>query len=292
MAEQAHAASARLRLSSSYVLILEWLEPYDRLTGTNLYTKLTARNLAARLVTCHRAQDVRDALRVALDEIKNDGVPIVHIESHGDDPTIPLRKRAFGARNEEISWADLGAALSPLNRASDFNVLLVGAACWGISASASFRLHDYAPFVGCIGFATSVGDRSLEDAVAELYRRLLIDREEIGTAVNGAQRELHSPSEKLAFTTSARLATLSARGAYEECMRAGSFDDIQHIIARLSALSEEHSRALAIDDWEAYRLQLAQQHVQKVWNEWFPFEVQRRSPSYQLDWQSFISNTP
>jgi hypothetical protein len=276
-----------ISMQADYVLILEWLTADDRKTGAALRDKLEERQVALEFVECNNPRDVFDALTRAREGIKDRGVPIVHIESHGENPEeVPLRQRAFGTDTDGISWTDLGRWMSPLNQASDFNILLVGAACWGFSATGTFRLHEYAPFVGCIGFITSVFDSSLKDAMSELYRSLLVERRDILTAVESANRELHSADEALAFTSAARLAMIVAMNTYKTIVSDDGFDEIRGNLTKAAQLPGAAGQDLSESTWRAEREAVARRRMAKIWNEWFPDPVQTRSPAYQLDWNS------
>jgi hypothetical protein len=276
-----------ITMQADYVLILEWLNSGDQKTGAALRDRLKRRQVPAQFVECQGPSDVSDALMQAREGIKDRGVPIVHIESHGDDPAeIPLKQRAFGTDADSISWTELGRWMSPLNQASDFNILLVGAACWGFSASGTFRLHEYAPFVGCVGFITSVVESSLKDAMSELYRSLLAEHQELSTAIESANRELHSADEALAFTSAPRLAMMVAMNTYKTIVSDSSFDVIRPHLSKVARMPGAATQDLSESTWRAKREEVTKRRMTKIWNEWFPEAVQTRSPAYQLDWGS------
>jgi hypothetical protein len=112
-----------ISIKADYVLILEWLNPGDQKTGAMLRDKLRVQQLPVEFVQCGCSSDVFDALNRAREGIKDRGVPIVHIESHGDNPRdVILKERAFGTHLDSISWTELGQWMSCLNQASNFNI--------------------------------------------------------------------------------------------------------------------------------------------------------------------------
>ena len=273
-------------LQADYVLILEWLNAGDQKTGSALRDTLQARKVPVTLIDCHRPSDVFDALARAQEGIKDRGAPIVHIESHGDDPKqVALKERAFGTDTESITWTELGRWMSPLNQACDFNILLVGAACWGLSASGTFRLHEIAPFVGCIGFITSVFESSLRDATSELYRSLLVEHRDIPSSVASANRELRA-HETLAFTSAPRLATIAAMNTYRAVMSESGFDAIRPYLTKVAQSPGAAAKDYSESTWRVAREEVAKRLMTTVWSEWFPESIQARSPAYQLDWDA------
>ena len=85
-----------LQVSVNYVLIAEWLgaDDHDR-TGCALAATLTERLGKDRVVfrECASAADVERAIRDALQAIPTRGIPVLHIETHGErlplDGTLP-----------------------------------------------------------------------------------------------------------------------------------------------------------------------------------------------------------
>jgi hypothetical protein len=280
-----------ISMQADYVLIIEWLNTGDQRTGAMLRDKLQARQLRVEFVECRRPSDVCSALTRARESIKDCGIPIVHIESHGDDPQqVTLKERAFGTHVDSISWKELGQWMSPLNQASDFNILLVGASCWGLSAAGTFRLHEAAPFVGCIGFISSVVESSLRDAMSELYRSLLVEHQDIPSSVASANRELHRADEALAFTSAPRLAMMVAMNTYKTIVSESSFDEIQPHLTKVARSPGMATQDLSESTWKAKREEVAKRLMGKVWTEWFPQTLQTRSPAYQLDWGSLAQD--
>jgi hypothetical protein len=159
-----------------------------------------------------------------------------------------------------------------------------------LSATGSFRLHATAPFVGCIGFITSVVESSLRDAMSELYRSLLVKNQDIPSSVASANRELHRADEALAFTSAPRLAMMVAMNTYKTIASESSFEEIRRHLAEVAQLPEMASQDLSESTWKAKRAEFAKRLMDKVWTEWFPQPLQTTSPAYQLDWDSLAQD--
>src|SRR6516165_5139886 len=94
-----------ISMQADYVLILEWLDPGDQRTGAELRGILEGQSVPVNFVECSGPGDLTGALVQALESIGTRGVPIVHIESHGQKPEeVTLKERAFGANGDSILW--------------------------------------------------------------------------------------------------------------------------------------------------------------------------------------------
>lgn len=191
-----------LALSFDYVLIVEWLFDEDERTGGSLARWLLGKLPPERVVyvECSSPDELESALLRALDDIPTRGTPIVHIEAHGEDPVAGQTPGGFvgpdgeGGR-ELLAWDWLANALRPLNIASGLNLLVVGAACYGEGLMLGAEGGEQMPFVAVVGYTEKVLWQSLRDSLLELYRCLLLDRMELGLAVEEANRQLHRPDD-------------------------------------------------------------------------------------------------
>src|SRR5690348_5262929 len=187
------------------LLILEWLPPGEVRTGTQLAERLLSSQhgtIPIRVVLCNSASDVLENIEVAAKEIETNGVPIIHIEAHGDDGTEYPRGLVgpgCSASFEILEWSQLATSLRKLNLASGFDLLVVAAACFGDGIVLATRPFQVAPFAACIGFVGRVNSSSLREAMIALYTELLVRGCSIEDAVAAANRELYDPSEKLSF---------------------------------------------------------------------------------------------
>ena len=207
-----------LKVTFNYVLIIEWLNEKERRTGEELHRFLQQLSVSSCLVRCEKVDDVRVALRRAVDNVGARGIPVVHIESHGSNPFqgCDVRDAEFGLDAAPgLPWTDLGDWLAPLNEASGFRLLVIGATCWGFAAIAAMKVYEHvAPFAPAVGFSTGVDGGSLHDAMKEFYRAMTRG-EGLKDAMDAAQRELRSPTEKLRGTSAPILALRILRGVYD-----------------------------------------------------------------------------
>lgn len=277
----------KLQVSFNYVLIIEWLHQDDRPTGADLHTFLQNVPMSTCLVRCSAADDVRRVLEHACTNVRTRGIPVVHIESHGSDPfsVKDVRDADFGAiAAPGLPWTELGDWLAPLNAASGFRLLVVGAACWGFAAIAAMKVQKHvAPFAAAIGFSTSVCDASLHDAMKELYRSIA-RADELGVAVANAQREVRHADEKIRYTSSPLLALKILRGAYDGIRT----DDLrtaraQEILRQLREKGAEVPQDKQ-DALPEVLLERGEAQIRGVWDGWFPSSIQRSQPAYQFDW--------
>jgi hypothetical protein len=262
-------ASARMH----YALILEWLDPDERRTGAELHAFLVSKGFCSQLVVCNSAVDVQAALANAQRDLETLGIPAVHIEAHGANPyKVPISETGFGSRAMPgLSWADLGNWLAPLNAASGFALLVVGATCFGMGMMAAMPVYKHrAPFAGCVGFTTPVRPVSIRDAMRELYRSLLAGSS-INEAVDNANRELHNADEHLKLIPATTLALDVLRGAF----RLVAQKEADSVVA-----STEETCYHPEDVRKRRRMQM-----QEAWDTWFPTGLQERRPDeYRLDW--------
>ena len=197
---------------SHYTLIVEWLRDDERKTGCELAERL--RNWSSPVIyrNCHSRTDVLAALNDALTTLRTEGqVPVVHIEAHGIATTGHSDVSGLGGPGqsggtEYLLWSEMAPLLGELNIASKFQLLVVGAACYGLSALDMFHIHKPAPFAALVGFGSGVHPRRLFESMAELYRQLLREsHRSIPAAVQAANLELSPAADEALITTSFRM---------------------------------------------------------------------------------------
>ena len=79
--------------------------------------------------------------------------------------------------------------LRPLNIASQFNLMIVGAACYGEGLLLAIEGDKPMPFVAVVGYTDTINPASLKDSMVEMYRQLFSNQEELGVAVEEADRQ-------------------------------------------------------------------------------------------------------
>ena len=198
-----------LGLGFDYILIVEWLFDHDTHTGFSLYEWLSGKLPAGRVeyALCRSLSDLEARLEQARRDTPVRGVPIVHIEAHGEDPAPGQTPGGFvgpadNGGGELLSWERLGDILRPLNIASRFNLLVVGAACYGEGLILGAPGGKPMPFVAVVGYTDTISQLSLKHSLLELYRGLLFQKSELGLAVEAADREHHSPADAVLRPTS------------------------------------------------------------------------------------------
>lgn len=277
-----------INLAFDYVLILEWLDKDDRRTGEELHEFLQQLNVPTCMVKCNSADHVRAALQRALENVSVRGIPVVHIESHGSDPfdQADVRDADFGINAVPgLPWTELGDWLAPLNVASTFRLLVVGATCYGFAAIAAMKTGEHpAPFAATVGFSTSVGESSLHDAMKEFYRSVCQRREKLQDAVTAAEQELRDSSEKIRVTTSPVLAIRILRGVYDT-IRPGEplTTHAEALVAKLRDSGLPVPRQVR-DAMPTVLQASGNARLEEAWNSWFPATSQE-DQAYRLDWE-------
>jgi len=198
-----------LGLGFDYILIIEWLFDGDVRTGLSLHDWLSGKLPPGKIVysRCSSPTELEARLEQARCDIPARGVPIVHIEAHGEDPAPGQTPGGFcgpglNGRGELLSWERLGDILRPLNIASRFNLLVVGAACYGEGLILGAPGGKPMPFVAVVGYTDTISRLSLKHSLLELYRGLLLEKTELGLAVEAADREHHFPDDAVLRPTS------------------------------------------------------------------------------------------
>jgi hypothetical protein len=201
----------RSPVAASYVLVIEWLPLNDgeRRTGTEL-ADLIKNWSRVELRVCWTRDDVIAALLEADHHLKATGeIPVVHFEAHGFNVRDNGTDRAGlcfsqrGGIEQELTWTELAPFLRALNRSARCTLLVVGAACYGLTGLDMWSLKAFAPFSSIVGFSGEVKPTTLADSMRELYRQLFIGQHKsIPIAVQAANRELHHEQAEHLITTS------------------------------------------------------------------------------------------
>jgi hypothetical protein len=205
-----------LSVRVGYVLVIEWLPEQDEhgreevRTGEQLVTWLQEKfgQGKSEYCRCYSAADVEARLSQAVQEIGFRGVPVVHIEAHGGVDGFVGPNGAGGPAT--LTWRALGAMLRPINVASRFNLLLIGAACHGEGLLLAIEADKPMPFTAVVGYTDTVNPASLKDSMIELYRQLFSNNEELSAAVEEADRQHRFPSDSVLRPTSTMVLALES----------------------------------------------------------------------------------
>jgi hypothetical protein len=248
---------ARVNVNFNYVLVIEWLNEGDQPTGAQLHHFLGEIGFRSVLLGCNSAEGISDALADAVGAVPTHGIPVVHLESHGTDPSqVDANELCFGAgAGPGVTWQQLGDWLAPLNAASDFRLLCVSAACWGSGVMGGIGGGEHvAPFACAVGFRTSVDEGRLRDAMREFYRRLMAG-DQLNESVESAQRELVK-DQKISLEVALELGVKILQQAY-----------YRSETAKETTLGPIRRRRRA----------------RASWDEWFPPSLQERDPAYRFE---------
>ena len=277
-----------ITLAFDYILILEWLANEDRRTGKELHQFLQGLRVPTCLVRCEKVDDVRAALQRAVDNLGTRGIPVVHIESHGSNPFEgdDVRDADFGLDAVPgLPWTELGDWLAPLNEASGFRLLVVGATCWGFAAIAAMKVGEHvAPFAAAVGFSTEVNPSSLHDAMKELYRSLKRG-DGLQDSIQAAGRELRSATEKLRCTTAPLLALRILRGVYDGVRTPERRTERTKRILRKAQEAGFPVREGVEQALPDFLHERGEARIKEAWDAWFPPSAKSAQVAYQLDWE-------
>lgn len=160
------------RLTLGVVHIVEWLRPRDAKTGWELFGEIEPMGIVSSpevQVRFWRAQtrsDFVELLRTFGNEFRKTGrVPLLHIETHGSTDGIGLSEA------ERINWRDLMEKLISLNRLTRLNLVIVLAACEGLSGIQMLQPdRRAAAFRGLIGPNRQVSAKEMVDSCTAFYR--------------------------------------------------------------------------------------------------------------------------
>lgn len=239
------------------VVVIEWLPANDRKTGEELVQRLADWKgpHGIEFYRCDRAESVLRALRHVTERVSVKGIPILHIESHGAGGP---QGGISGDGKELLSWHQLRAPLRELNIATRFQLLVVGAACygdgfiWGIGEIAA------SPFLACIGFPREVSVSAVFDVLLEFYRALLVRHENIEDAVASAQQESHDPKkEYLRFTTARSLLIEALNSQFKRDAALSTKERFARDVSLTAQFgiqrgkAASYSRVVASDEWSS-----------------------------------------
>lgn len=197
------ATEAAIRtVRCNYLYVIEWLAEGETKTGTRLAELVqAAHGIQVRLAKCGSAREVVAQIEWAEAHVPQFGVPIIHFEAHGVEPenagtTSPGLQGPDGSGGfEMLSWDQAAPALRRLNLATDFRLMVVGAACYSLATLNTIETGEMAPFELLVGFNSTVHPTRLLAACRELYRTLFSQGGSLPAAVRNASNELHVETE-------------------------------------------------------------------------------------------------
>jgi hypothetical protein len=266
-------------VGASYVLIIEWLFAKDPKTGTDLFNVLKSRGTAAEHVICQSGQDVLDALSAADLLLQVNGkYPVIHLEAHGaldaEETPIGICGPSIHGHSEVLSWETLSPYLRVINVGTGFNLVVVGAACYGITAYTTFDVTNVAPFVLAIGFSEAILASSLRRVISELYRGLFSSsKTNIADIIDDANRErLEDDIATLRCMTCLDLGkALAVQAALEEWNE--SNEEREAHISRLLDRARETDPSKTREEVITWQKNYGPTAMQMVIDKWFAYDL-------------------
>ena len=157
------------------VVIVQSLEPHEVQTGVALSEYVIGLlqeygyDIRVDLVRCSCALEFKEILQCLVEEATRSGaVPLLDVECHGD----PKEGLIF-ENGSSMSWADVAAALLPLNRATRFNLLAIFSACFGAYFLQQMGVVKPAPCWCMVAPTESVDPGEVMRGIRAFYRPLI-----------------------------------------------------------------------------------------------------------------------
>lgn len=183
-------------ISVSRIVIIESLQPREPQTGAiqaEWIRALVANNnvgIGVDLVVIPGAAEFRIKIHELVAAARTSGDwPILHIECHGSRAT----GLSFADRTV-IPWEELGRLFAELNVATEFNLLVLVAACFGAYLTAQFSPINQAPAWGIIAPTHEVGTHEILSGFRSFYENFAKTKD-LGTAVSQLSRSRLSEGE-------------------------------------------------------------------------------------------------
>ncbi|MDR6539491.1 hypothetical protein [Variovorax soli] len=167
------------------IVIVQSLGPEDHLkSGRELFDYLNPliqdRGIPVDLEIqeCESASQFRDIARELQNQVLAGGpVPVLHVETHGSDDQSGL----VFSDSSQLNWDEFSNLTRSLNEATQFNLLVIVAACFGAHFLLSqFKLREPSPFWGFIAPSHLTNGAELLGSFRQFYRTLLASRDASG----------------------------------------------------------------------------------------------------------------
>jgi hypothetical protein len=185
--------------------VFESLPERDGTPGKELTDRWNTKRLNG--IECHYhfifdKADLDNALDLVLTDARHE-VPVLHFEVHGNDEGFGLRDNSF------VRWDEFGAQLWPINRASDFHLLVVWSCCFGIHQISAMSAFQPSPFDAVLGCDQPAKTAELLAAFSAFYPTL-VSTGKGSLALDALQSKITSKTKFRLFT-----AAQAFRGAYQ-----------------------------------------------------------------------------
>lgn len=146
--------------------IPDWeLNTARRLHGHLLDIANSVEGLDVRYSRVNTLQDLASLISALTREVAHGVLPSLHIEAHG----FADERGFLTAQNEPCLWEAFKDMVTPLNVATNLNLMVMMAACYGGSFARAIRTTDRAPVWGVLGPTRDVTAGQIEDGFSAFY---------------------------------------------------------------------------------------------------------------------------
>jgi hypothetical protein len=156
------------------IVIIKSLGAGELDTAKTIHEFLLGLSKDGLTIELHEAQSKTHVLEILSDvrERSKMGLkPIVHFETHGNkDHGLHISKS-----NEFVSWEELIEKFREINIATNNNLGVVMAACFGLYAIKPIKIFEPSPFFVLIASLETVGAGYIHDQIKLFYKGLLTD---------------------------------------------------------------------------------------------------------------------
>ncbi|OAN93373.1 hypothetical protein A8B84_20020 [Marinobacter sp. EhC06] len=227
------------------VIVIESLTEGELKTGSRLFEDRLMHldsydeNLSAEFFSVEDADSFINCLRTISQRIpKENIVPIIHIECHGDEDGLML------ADGSHLPWNRFRNELIKINFASRLNALIVVGACGGANLIGSATQMDGAPFFGVIGVKEEVKAGDLENRFRDFYSALF-EAKDGDVAMDALNKGIGDNEPRFGFIGARALFEAGFRSYYWKfCRGKGKRERIEFLVSRFLQNPEIKSRGI------------------------------------------------
>ena len=156
------------------LVVVESLTPEDKKTASDMVFDLNLdiaqTNLKAKFELCRGVDDFRRLiLELTAETLRNEVLPLLHVECHGDPDDGLLFNDG-----QMLSWLEFWNILRPLNEAMGLRLVVVLATCLSATSVVSLPLHLPAPCYFLIAPTKNTYPQELYEAFKEFYQQLAL----------------------------------------------------------------------------------------------------------------------
>ncbi len=157
----------------SKIIVLESLRSTDKRTGEDLSKDLETlvihknSKIVIKYHWINTKLEFIDKLKQIEIDAKSGARPILHIECHGSSDGIEL------ADNNFIAWNDIKSYFIKINEATNLNLFIVLAACYGGNIAKTIQTMDRAPCFATLGPTDSICPYEISKTLSIFYDRLI-----------------------------------------------------------------------------------------------------------------------